>query len=139
MLILRREAVGDAQVSFLGALAASTASSLETRELINSQKALFEAFIQLIAGAIDAKSPYTGGHCARVPELTKMLAQAACGQESGPFRDFDLSEEDWEAVHLASWLTTAARSRPPISSSTRRRSWRPSTTASTRCACASRS
>jgi HD-GYP domain-containing protein (c-di-GMP phosphodiesterase class II) len=104
MLILRREAVGDAQLSFLGALAASTASSLETRELINAQKALFEAFIQLIAGAIDAKSPYTGGHCARVPELTKMLAQAACDQESGPFRDFDLSEEDWEAVHLASWL-----------------------------------
>jgi HD-GYP domain-containing protein (c-di-GMP phosphodiesterase class II) len=104
MLILRREPVGEAQVSFLAALAASTASSLETRELIKAQKALFEAFIQLIAGAIDAKSPYTGGHCARVPELTKMLAQAACAQPTGPFRDFDLSEEEWEAVHLAAWL-----------------------------------
>jgi HD-GYP domain-containing protein (c-di-GMP phosphodiesterase class II) len=40
----------------------------------------------LIAAAIDAKSPYTGGHCARVPELTKMLARAACAADSGPYQ-----------------------------------------------------
>ena len=78
--------------------------SLESKELIKAQKMLFEAFIQLIAGAIDAKSPYTGGHCARVPELTKMLARAACAESSGPFADFQLGEEEWEAVHVAAWL-----------------------------------
>jgi len=57
-----------------------------------------------IASAIAAKSPYTGGHCARVPELTKMLARAACAASTGPFKDFDLSEEEWEAVHLGAWL-----------------------------------
>jgi hypothetical protein len=66
------------RVRFAEAVAASAATAIETRELIRAQKQLFEAFIQLIAGAIDAKSPYTGGHCARVPELTKMLARAAC-------------------------------------------------------------
>jgi HD superfamily phosphodiesterase len=65
---------------------------------------LFEAFIQLIAGAIDAKSPYTGGHCARVPELTKMLARAACAETSGTYKDFQLGDEEWEAVHVAAWL-----------------------------------
>lgn len=104
LLLLRRSPAEEAQASFVTALSASAASSLETRELIKSQKELFEAFIQLIAGAIDAKSPYTGGHCARVPELTEMLARAACAETSGPYKEFDLDEHDWEAVHVASWL-----------------------------------
>jgi hypothetical protein len=33
-----------------------------------------------------------------------MLARAACEARDGPFRDFDLSEEDWEALQIASWL-----------------------------------
>jgi hypothetical protein len=58
----------------------------------------------LIAAAIDAKSRYTGGHCARVPELTKMLARAACAADERPYKDFVLSEDDWEALHVAAWL-----------------------------------
>jgi HD-GYP domain-containing protein (c-di-GMP phosphodiesterase class II) len=99
-----RVGVGQELVDFVGALAGASAVSLETKQLLQAQKALFEAFIQLIASAIDAKSPYTGGHCARVPELTKMLARAACAATTGPYKDFQLSEEEWEAVHLGAWL-----------------------------------
>jgi HD-GYP domain-containing protein (c-di-GMP phosphodiesterase class II) len=104
MLLRRRAAIENAQLSFVQAMSGLYASVLETRELIRAQKDLFEAFIQLIAGAIDAKSPYTGGHCARVPELTRMLAEAACAQTEGPFAGFRLEADDWEAVHVASWL-----------------------------------
>lgn len=104
MLLIRAEPCDPAQISFIEALSGSSAVSLESKELIKAQKMLFEAFIQLIAGAIDAKSPYTGGHCARVPELTKMLARAACAETSGPFRDFRLDDEEWEALHVAAWL-----------------------------------
>jgi HD-GYP domain-containing protein (c-di-GMP phosphodiesterase class II) len=91
-------------VDFVGALTGAASVSLETKQLIKAQKDLFEALIQLIASAIDAKSPYTGGHCARVPVLTKMLAQAACDATEGPYKAFDLSEEEWEAVHIGAWL-----------------------------------
>ena len=104
LLLIGEEACDDARVSFVAALSGSTAITLETRELIKSQKELFEAFIQLIASAIDAKSPYTGGHCARVPELTKMLARAACDTTTGPFKNFTLNPDEWEAVHIAAWL-----------------------------------
>ena len=104
MLLLRRDDTDPARLSFVAALSGSVAVSLESKELIKAQKMLFEAFIQLIAGAIDAKSPYTGGHCARVPELTKMLARAACAETSGPYKDFHLDAEEWEAVHVAAWL-----------------------------------
>ncbi len=43
-------------------------------QLIDGVKNLLESFIRLIATSIDEKSPYTGGHCKRVPELTMMLA-----------------------------------------------------------------
>jgi HD-GYP domain-containing protein (c-di-GMP phosphodiesterase class II) len=104
MLLQRHTPIDTAQLAFAGAVSDSASSSLETRGLIRDQKALFEAFIQLIAGAIDAKSAYTGGHCARVPELTKMLARAACDAEAGPYADFSLNEDEWEAVHVAAWL-----------------------------------
>jgi HD-GYP domain-containing protein (c-di-GMP phosphodiesterase class II)/HAMP domain-containing protein len=99
-----RAGVGKDLADFVGALTGACAVSLETKQLLQTQKALFEAFIRLIAAAIDAKSPYTGGHCARVPELTKMLARAACAVTNGPYKDFQLTEEEWEAIHLGAWL-----------------------------------
>lgn len=104
LLLVCHAVVDQALVNFIGALSSSAAVSLEARELIKAQKALFEAFIRLIAGAIDAKSAYTGGHCARVPELAKMLAHAACQQTEGPFKNFRLDENAWEALHIAAWL-----------------------------------
>ncbi len=104
MLLLCDTASDDARLSFVQAFAGSAAVSLESKALLKAQKDLFEAFIQLIAAAIDAKSPYTGGHCARVPELTKMLARAACEDQGDAYREFALSDDDWEALHVAAWL-----------------------------------
>jgi hypothetical protein len=72
------------RISLIEALAGTSSSAIENQRLLEEQKQLLEAFIELIAGAIDAKSPYTGGHCQRVPELTRMLTQAACAQQQGP-------------------------------------------------------
>ena len=101
---VRADSLSPQVLAFVENLSGVAAIAIETRRLIAEQKALLEAFIQLIAAAIDAKSPYTGGHCQRVPELTKLLAQAACDAREGPFRDFALDADEWEAVHIASWL-----------------------------------
>jgi HD-GYP domain-containing protein (c-di-GMP phosphodiesterase class II) len=99
--------------SFLEALSGTAAISIENKQLIKTQNDLLEAMIQVIAGAIDAKSPYTGGHCQRVPELTKMLAQAACDAQQGPFQAFNLSEDQWQEVHIASWLHDCGKMTTP--------------------------
>ncbi len=93
-----------ASLSFIQALSGFAAVTLESRQMLHMQEALLNSFIKLIAGAIDAKSPYTGGHCQRVPELTKMLAQAACDSAEAPFSEFSLTEKEWEALEIASWL-----------------------------------
>ena len=99
--------------AFLEALSGTAAISIENRQLIKGQKQLLESFIQMVAGAIDTKSPYTGGHCQRVPELTSMLAQAACESQQGPFEKFDLSEQQWEALHIASWMHDCGKMTTP--------------------------
>ena len=86
------------------ALTSQAAVALDNQQLIEAQRILLDSFIELIASAIDAKSPYTGGHCQRVPELSKMLARAACDTKDGPFADFDLNEEEWYELHIAAWL-----------------------------------
>ncbi len=103
-LFVPGEPPSTARLAFAEALSGTAAIAIETQRLLEARKALLDAFIKLVAGAIDAKSPYTGGHCQRVPELTLMLARAACEARTGPFADFALSEEEWEALQIASWL-----------------------------------
>ena len=95
---------GDDIQPLIEALASQAAVALDNKQLLDAQKKLLDSFIELIASAIDAKSPYTGGHCQRVPELTKMLAEAACATKDGPFADFDLNEDEWYELHIAGWL-----------------------------------
>jgi HD-GYP domain-containing protein (c-di-GMP phosphodiesterase class II) len=85
-------------------LASQAAVAMTNQTLINGLKNLFESFIKLIADAIDEKSPYTGGHCQRVPELTMMLAEAAMKTNSGPFKDFSMTEKEFYELKIAAWL-----------------------------------
>lgn len=85
-------------------LASQAAVALVNQRLVEDQRHLFEAFIKLIATATDDKSPYTGEHCRRVPELTMMLAEAATKIKVGPLKDFDMTDEERYALKIASWL-----------------------------------
>ncbi len=98
------EGISPDLLAFIAALSGTSAVSIENQRLLHAQKNLFKAIIQLLADAIDTKSPYTGGHCARVPELTKQLAQAACDAQRGPFQGFSLSADEWEELHIAGWM-----------------------------------
>jgi len=85
-------------------LASQAAVALTNKKLIDEQKALFEAFIKLIATAIDEKSPYTGGHCKRLPELTMMIADACDKDTSSALKDFSMTEKDRYELMIAGWL-----------------------------------
>jgi HD-GYP domain-containing protein (c-di-GMP phosphodiesterase class II) len=85
-------------------LASQAAIALSNKRLIDGQRVLFEAFIELMAAAIDDKSPYTGGHCRRVPELTMLLAQAASDTKEGPLADFTMDDDDRYELKIAGWL-----------------------------------
>jgi HD-GYP domain-containing protein (c-di-GMP phosphodiesterase class II) len=88
----------------LEALAGLAGVLLDNAILVDELQAINQAFIRLIASALDAKSPYTGGHCVRVPAIAEMLTEAAHHVQTGPFANFTLSDNDREELFVASWL-----------------------------------
>ena len=85
-------------------VASQAAVAMTRQALIRDMSDLFESFVQLIADAVDRKSPYTGGHCRRVTELTLMLAEAACRSREGSLADFQMDDADRYELNIASLL-----------------------------------
>ena len=98
----------------LESLASQAAIALTNRHLINQLEELFESFIQLINTAIDDKSPYTGGHCARVPALTMMLAEAVNRTTQGPLKDFVMTDKDRHELKIAGLLHDCGKITTPV-------------------------
>jgi HD-GYP domain-containing protein (c-di-GMP phosphodiesterase class II) len=95
-------------------LASQAAIAITNRQLIDQLERLFESFIQLINTAIDDKSPYTGGHCQRVPELTMMLAEAVNETTSGPLGHFTMTDKDRYELKIAGMLHDCGKITTPV-------------------------
>lgn len=93
--IIEFEALSDSLVSM--------SQSIQKHE--KSQEALLDSIVKLIAEAIDKKSPYTGKHCERVPEIAQLLLDAANRSDLDVFQNFSLtSKDELRAFEIGSWL-----------------------------------
>jgi HD-GYP domain-containing protein (c-di-GMP phosphodiesterase class II) len=95
-------------------LASQAAVAITNRMLINQLEGLFESFINLINNAIDEKSPYTGGHCQRVPVLTMLLAEAVNETREGPLADFQMTDKDRYELKIAGLLHDCGKVTTPV-------------------------
>ena len=95
-------------------LASQAAIVLSNRQLINQLEQLFESFINLINSAIDEKSPYTGAHCQRVPQLTMMLAEAVNDTHEGPLAKFQMTDKDRYELKIAGLLHDCGKVTTPV-------------------------
>lgn len=95
-------------------LASQAAIAITNRNLIEQLEHLFRSFIELINTAIDEKSPYTGGHCQRVPKLTMMLAEAVNATEDGPLATFRMDDRDRYELHIAGLLHDCGKVTTPV-------------------------
>jgi HD-GYP domain-containing protein (c-di-GMP phosphodiesterase class II) len=95
-------------------LASQAAIALTNRQLINQLEVLFESFIGLINLAIDEKSPYTGGHCQRVPALTMMIAEAVNATKEGPLAGFSMSAAELYELKIAGLLHDCGKVTTPV-------------------------
>lgn len=85
-------------------LASVATSALRNARMFAAEQQMFQSFVRVIATAIDAKSPYTAGHCRRVPELTLMLAEAAHREQDGMFSEFSLDDDMRNGIEIAAML-----------------------------------
>ncbi len=95
-------------------LASQAAIAISNRALIIQLEELFESFINLINLAIDEKSPYTGGHCQRVPVLTMLLAEATGETTEGPLREFAMTDKDRYELKIAGLLHDCGKVTTPV-------------------------
>ena len=103
-----------ADQSLAESLASQAAIALTNRLLITQLERLFESFVNLINLAIDEKSPYTGGHCQRVPALTMMLAEAVDATREGPLAAFKMSDRDRYELKMAGLLHDCGKITTPV-------------------------
>ncbi|QUM75179.1 transporter substrate-binding domain-containing protein [Moritella sp. 24] len=84
---------------------AMVAMANDLQQYETAQDEFLEAFIKLIAQAIDDKSKYTAGHCNRVPEIGMMLADVVEQCDTAPFKDFKFANADEKReFRIAAWL-----------------------------------
>jgi HD-GYP domain-containing protein (c-di-GMP phosphodiesterase class II) len=105
----------DDDQQLLESLGSQAAIALSNRRLIRQLEELFESFVKLINTAIDDKSPYTGGHCERVPELTMMIAEAATHAQAGtPLHGFTMTEAEKYELRIAALLHDCGKITTPV-------------------------
>ncbi|MFQ3574441.1 MAG: HD domain-containing phosphohydrolase [Thermodesulfovibrionales bacterium] len=90
-------------VSLIESLASQAAVAITNVRLYKELETLFDSFIQVIATAIDEKSPYTAGHIQRVQRLTMDIAKAI-NDDEGNFKDFYLNEDELKELSVAAWM-----------------------------------
>jgi HD-GYP domain-containing protein (c-di-GMP phosphodiesterase class II) len=95
-------------------LASQAAVALTNRLLISQLENLFESFVGLLNKAIDEKSPYTGGHCHRVPVLTMLLAEAVHETQVGPHALWHMTDLDRYELKLAALLHDCGKVTTPV-------------------------
>ncbi|TNJ35645.1 GAF domain-containing protein [Arenimonas terrae] len=104
----------DADQHLVESLASQAAIALNNRRLVEQLENLFEALIKLINTAIDEKSPYTGGHCERVPALTNLLADAVARTTTGPLAEFTMDDADRYELKIAGLLHDCGKITTPV-------------------------
>ena len=107
-------AFSEADQKLAESLASQAAVALTNGQLIDQLEKLFESFINLINAAIDDKSPYTAGHCQRVPALTMMLAEAVNETTQGPLADFSMTNKDRYELRIAGLLHDCGKITTPV-------------------------
>ncbi len=103
----------DEHITMLTSLASQAAIAFTNKNLIEGLENLLYQFIKSIAGAIDRKSKYTGGHIKRVATLSEMLSQKI-QKDKGHYKDITFSDDELQEISIAGWMHDVGKITTPI-------------------------
>ncbi len=104
----------DATQELAVSVASQAAVAISNMNLVKSLEGLFEAFVDVMATAIDEKSPVTGGHIRRVAQMTMEMAQVINEQKEGRFKDNFFNEEQLYELRLAGYMHDLGKVTTPV-------------------------
>ncbi len=88
----------------LASLASQAAIAITNAQLIRDLKLLLESFIDSIATAIDAKSPYTGGHVRKVAKIAMIIVNAINRSTKGKYKDIFYDEDQLNEMKISALM-----------------------------------
>lgn len=103
----------DSHVKMLTSLASQAGIALSNKKLIESLEDLLHQFIKTIAGAIDHKSKYTGGHISRVAKLTEKIG-TLIGDDTKYFPDVKFDKNEMMELSLSGWMHDIGKITTPV-------------------------
>jgi len=95
-------------------LASQAAVSITNAKLIANMTELFEAFVKVMATAIDEKSPVTGGHIRRVADLTLTMAEVIHDYDDGIFKDKKFTPDQMYELRIAAYMHDIGKVTSPV-------------------------
>ncbi|MFQ5672172.1 MAG: HD domain-containing phosphohydrolase [Nitrospinales bacterium] len=95
-------------------LASQAAVAITNVSLINDMERLFESFVEVMATAIDEKSPVTGGHIRRVAGLTMEMADVINEQKSGRFGKIKFNPDQLYELKIAALMHDIGKVTTPV-------------------------
>ena len=101
-------------VNLSESLASQAAVAITNAKLISNMAELFEAFVKVMATAIDEKSPVTGGHIRRVANLTLTMAEFINEHEDGIFKEKKFSTEQMYELRIAAYMHDIGKVTTPV-------------------------
>ena len=95
-------------------LASQAAVSITNAKLISNMTELFEAFVKVMATAIDEKSPVTGGHIRRVADLTLTMAEVIHDMKEGHFKEKTFTPDQMYELRIAAYMHDIGKVTSPV-------------------------
>ncbi|MBT6295210.1 MAG: GAF domain-containing protein, partial [Nitrospina sp.] len=94
-------------------LASQAAVAVTNAQLIKEMDNLFDSFVQVMATAIDEKSPVTGGHIRRVANMTLTFADILTKNQD-KYKDISFNEDQIHELRIAAWMHDIGKVTTPV-------------------------
>jgi predicted Zn finger-like uncharacterized protein len=94
-------------------LASQAAVAVTNAQLVSEMSELFNSFAEVMATAIDEKSPVTGGHIRRVANMTLTFAEILT-ENQGQYKDISFNSDQMHELKIAAWMHDIGKVTTPV-------------------------
>ena len=94
-------------------LASQAAVAVTNAQLVSEMSQLFDSFAEVMATAIDEKSPVTGGHIRRVANMTLTFAEILTNNQD-QYKDISFNAEQMHELKIAAWMHDIGKVTTPV-------------------------
>ena len=95
-------------------LASQAAMAITNSNLIRNLEQMIDSIVEVMATAIDERSPYTAGHIKRVAELGELMCHTINNQKKGVFGLKNFSDDQLKEMIIAGWMHDIGKITTPV-------------------------